>query len=87
MKWCCDTCEKSTVHLLDYISDETKRPKSFLSAKLTCTVCETVDWATDEIFEAHTCSGNGNWCWCNDTQHQHCTQCDAICSIDPTYEP
>lgn len=87
MEWTCDSCNKATIHDLEYISESEKRPKSYLSAKLTCSVCKNVDWATDEIFDEHQCSGDGNWCDCNDTLHQHCTQCDAICNVDTNYEP
>lgn len=87
MEWFCKNCDKPTEHELEYITDETKRPKSYLSARLTCGVCKTYDWATDDVFDSHTCHGNGNWCFCNDTQHQHCVECDSICNIDPTFEP
>ena len=87
MEWTCETCDKPTKHDLEYIAEGADRPKLYLSAKLTCSVCETVGWATDDIFDAHACEGSGEWCYCNDTRHQHCTQCDAICSTDPSFEP
>lgn len=87
MEWTCESCDKPTIHNVEYISESADRPKLYLSAKLTCSVCKTVDWATDEIFDEHVCEGSGEWCYCNDTCHQHCSKCDAICSTDPTYEP
>lgn len=87
MEWFCKSCDKPTEHKLEYISDETARPKLYLSAKLTCSVCKEEDWATDDIFDSHTCQGSGHWCFCNDTKHQHCVECDSMCNVDPTFEP
>lgn len=86
MKWHCSNCNEETEHDYQYI-DEDNRPKSYLSAMLTCSVCRTVDWGTDEIFDSHTCNGSGDWCYCNDTMHKHCDHCDSICNTDPTYQP
>lgn len=87
MKWNCENCKQETDHHLEYIADAKQRPETYLSAKLTCNVCKTVDWSVDEIFDSHACAGSGVWCYCNDTRHQHCVECDAICETDPTYEP
>lgn len=87
MEWYCDKCDDATIHELEYVKEVHLRPKTYLSAKLTCSVCHAVDWMPDDIFDAHACSGSGNWCYCNDTKHQHCSECDNICNIDPSYEP
>lgn len=87
MEWLCNTCNAATDHDYEYIADASKRPKTHLSVKLTCNKCKSIDWGVDEIFDEHVCSGSGNWCYCNDTMHQHCTQCDSICNTNPDYEP
>ncbi len=87
MEWTCECCDRTTRHEAQYISDINDRPQSHLSAKLTCLTCKTVEWGTDEIFDSHVCTGDGNFCDCNDTVHQHCIHCDKICNINTSIEP
>ncbi len=87
MDWWCDKCDKSVKHTATWIDEPEKRKELHLDVKLTCTQCNSVDWATHDIYDSHVCSGDGHMCYCNDTAHQHCVECDAICCVDPTYEP
>lgn len=86
MEWICKSCDKPTEHDIEDIEEE-NRPELCLSVKLTCCTCKTVDFVPDEIFDSHVCHGSGDWCFCNDTKHQHCVECDGVCAIDATYEP
>lgn len=40
-----------------------------------------------DLADAHACKGSGVRCYCNDTSHEHCIECDAMCSYNTSYEP
>lgn len=52
-----------------------------------CEECgDTGDLNAAEYFDSHTCRGSGDWCFCDDTMHNHCDQCDNKCNYNRDYE-
>lgn len=84
--YCLGECGTETPHTKEYVPEQSKPFRSAVM-KFTCTQCKGVMiFDAAEYFDAHVCRSDGDWCFCDDTMHKHCDQCDSKCSYNRDYE-
>lgn len=50
------------------------------------TVHEDHSYIHDEG-DYHECSSTGDYCYCDDSMHKHCDNCDGHCEVNRDYQP